>query len=66
MHELYHHTDSARPPWILRDQALKPDRIQAGRFPYPDFLWATTDAADRGAGSETERLALDDQPFISA
>ena len=42
MHELYHHTDSARLPWILRDQTLKPIR-NYGCLPEPDFLWATTD-----------------------
>lgn len=39
---VYHHTDSARLPWILRDQALKPGSNRVGDFP-DDFLWATTD-----------------------
>jgi hypothetical protein len=39
---LYHFTDSARLPWILRDQALKPGSNNIGDFP-DDFLWATPD-----------------------
>jgi len=39
---LYHHTDSARLPWILRDQSLKPGNNNIGDFP-DDFLWATPD-----------------------
>jgi hypothetical protein len=39
---LYHHTDSARLPWILRDQSLKPGSNNIGDFP-DDFLWATPD-----------------------
>jgi hypothetical protein len=39
---VYHHTDIAHLPWILRDQALKPGDNEIGDFPY-DFLWATTD-----------------------
>ncbi len=37
---LYHHTDSARLPWILRDGVLKPGNSRLGGFP-DDFLWAT-------------------------
>jgi hypothetical protein len=39
---LYHFTDSARLPWILRDQSLKPGSNNIGDFP-DDFLWATPD-----------------------
>ena len=39
---VYHYTDTARLPWILRDRELRPGRNQYGGFPDPDFLWATT------------------------
>jgi hypothetical protein len=39
---VYHFTDSARLPWILRDQMLKPGSNNIGDFP-DDFLWATPD-----------------------
>lgn len=38
---IYHFTDSARLPWILRDRELTPGRCKIGGFPDPDFLWAT-------------------------
>jgi hypothetical protein len=40
---LYHHTDTARLPWILKSGELRPGRNRIGGFPDPDFLWATTD-----------------------
>ncbi len=52
---LYHHTDTARLPFILRTGELRPGANRIGGYPDPDFLWATTDpngdrtsAADRG------------------
>lgn len=39
---IFHHTDSARLPWILRDQMLKPGSNRVGNYP-DDFLWATPD-----------------------
>ncbi|MCJ2098972.1 hypothetical protein [Methylobacterium sp. E-046] len=39
---VYHYTDTARLPWILRDGVLRPSRNSIGDFPDPDFLWATT------------------------
>jgi hypothetical protein len=40
---LYHHTDTARLPWILKSGELRPGRNAIGGYPDPDFLWATTD-----------------------
>lgn len=55
MSAVYHHTDTARLPWILRSGELRPGANKIGGFPDPDFLWATTDgrgdltaSADRG------------------
>jgi hypothetical protein len=39
---LYHFTDTARLPWILRAHQLEAGRNQIGGYPV-DFLWATTD-----------------------
>ena len=38
---LYHFSDSARLPWILRSGQLRPGRNIIGDFPQ-EFLWATT------------------------
>jgi len=40
---VYHFTDTARLPWILRSGRLRPGANRIGDFPDPDFLWATTD-----------------------
>ena len=42
---VYHFSDTARLPWILRSGELRPGRNRIGGFPDPDFLWATTEAA---------------------
>lgn len=55
MAALYHHTDTARLPWILRSGELRAGRNAIGGFPDPDFLWVTgrpegdrTSSASRG------------------
>jgi hypothetical protein len=41
---IFHHTDSARLPWIINAGTLMPATDTAfGIYPDPDFLWATTD-----------------------
>ena len=40
---IYHHTDTARLPFILKSGELRPGRNKIGGLPDPDFLWATTD-----------------------
>ena len=59
---VYHHTDTARLPWILKDGFLRPGANRIGGFPDPDFLWATTEpqgdmtaSADRGQCYRTGR-----------
>ena len=56
---LYHHTDSARLPWILHSRALRPGRNAVGNFPDPDFLWATADARGDRSASVSGRQAID-------
>jgi hypothetical protein len=46
---VYHFTDTARLPWILRSGELRPGANRVGGYPDPDFLWATVDS--RGARS---------------
>jgi hypothetical protein len=46
MTAVYHFTDTARLPWILSTGELRPGRNAIGKFPSPDFLWATT--SDKG------------------
>jgi hypothetical protein len=41
---VYHFTDTARLPWILRSGELRPGSNKIGELPDPDFLWATTDS----------------------
>ena len=41
---VYHFTDTARLPWILRSGELRPSSNRIGGLP-DDFLWATTDSA---------------------
>jgi hypothetical protein len=53
---IYHHTDSARLPWILRDQSLKPGGNQIGDFP-DDFLWATSDPMGDPTATSTSAAA---------
>lgn len=54
MRELYHFTDTARLPWIIRSGELRPGRNKAGGFPDPDFLWASSLAiGDRSASATT-------------
>jgi len=48
---VYHFTDTGRLPWIVADGALIPGRNNSGRYPDPDFLWATTNP--RGSMSAT-------------
>jgi hypothetical protein len=54
---IFHYTDSARLPWILHEQLLKPGRNQIGNFPDPDFLWATTDPLGDSTAASGTRLA---------
>jgi len=73
---LYHHTDTARLPFILKSGELRPGRNKSGGFPDPDFLWATTDdkgdataSADRAGHYRSGkvrhvRFALDSADFI--
>jgi hypothetical protein len=42
MEDIYHFTCTARLPWIIASGELRPGRNQIGKFPDPDFLWATT------------------------
>jgi hypothetical protein len=48
---VYHFTDSAGLPWILRSGELRPGSNKIGGFPDPDFLWATTDPRGDGTAS---------------
>lgn len=52
---LYHHTDAARLPWIIKAGELQPRSNSIGGFPDPDFLWATTDAQGDGTASGGQR-----------
>jgi hypothetical protein len=40
---LYHFTSTARLPWILSSSELQPGANAVGKFPNPEFIWATTD-----------------------
>lgn len=71
---IYHFTDTARLPWILRDGELQPGRTRIGGLPDPDFLWATASArgdrtASAGIGAYKEglvrlvRIALRQEDF---
>jgi hypothetical protein len=52
---VYHFTDTARLPWILRSGELRPGSNKIGELPDPDFLWATTDSrGDRTASSSLQ------------
>jgi len=42
---LYHFSDTARLPFILKSGTLQPGRNSIGGFPDPDFLWATSQSA---------------------
>jgi hypothetical protein len=55
--QVYHFTDTARLPFILKSGVLKPGRNKLGGFPDPDFLWATSqDVGDYTAcGSQAYR-----------
>jgi hypothetical protein len=52
---VYHFTDTARLPWILRSGELRPGSNKIGGLPDPDFLWATTNSqGDRTASSSLQ------------
>jgi hypothetical protein len=38
---VYHFTDTAHLPWILRTAELRPGANRIGGYPDPDFVWAT-------------------------
>jgi hypothetical protein len=63
---LFHHTDSARLPWILCEQFLKPGRNQLGNFPNPDFLWATTDPLGDSTAAGSYAKAMYRQGGVAA
>jgi hypothetical protein len=46
---VYHFTDTARLPWILKSGELEVEKNRVGNFPDEGFLWATRDP--RGARS---------------
>jgi hypothetical protein len=49
---LYHYTDTARLPWIVRSGELRGGKVPAGDFPPQDFLWATSsDTGDKSASA---------------
>jgi hypothetical protein len=57
MERVYHYTDTARLPWILRSGELRPRGNQIGDFPPPDFVWATTSGVgDRSATASMQTL----------
>lgn len=74
--QVFHFTDTARLPWIIRSGELQPGRNKIGDFPGPDLVWATTDprgdvtaSADRGEPYRTGkvrhvRFTLDIADFI--
>ncbi len=73
---VYHHTDTARLPWILLSGELRPGANRIGDFPDPDFLWATTLAVgDRTASASRVaaqsgltrlvRFTLKEEDFVS-
>jgi hypothetical protein len=39
---VYHFTSTAHLPWIIDAGELRAGANKVGRFPDPDFLWATT------------------------
>jgi hypothetical protein len=55
---VYHYTDTARLPWILRSGELRPGRSTTGNYPDPDFLWATVSPlGDRTASCNNSATA---------
>lgn len=49
---VYHFTDTAHLPWILKDRVLKPGANRSGGYPDPDFVWATiNERGDRSSSS---------------
>jgi hypothetical protein len=40
---VHHFTNTARLPWILSSGELRPGANAVGKFPDPEFVWATTD-----------------------
>jgi len=48
---VYHFTNVARLPWMLRAGELRPGANAIGNYPHPEFVWATTDG--RGSRSST-------------
>ncbi|ACA15362.1 hypothetical protein M446_0808 [Methylobacterium sp. 4-46] len=57
MSVVYHYTDTARLPWILRSGELRPGNNRIGGFPDPDFLWATTSpVGERTAAASMQAL----------
>lgn len=55
---VYHYTDTARLPWILRDGELRAGRNLIGGFPNPDFLWASTLPIPDGTASSAGKASL--------
>lgn len=55
---VYHYTDTARLPWILKDGVLTPGRNRIGGFPDPDFLWATRSPVGDGTASSSRDALL--------
>jgi hypothetical protein len=58
--KVYHFTDTARLPFILKSGILKPGRNTLAGFPDPDFLWATTRSVGdyTASGAEGYRRGL--------
>lgn len=49
---LYHYTDTARLPWILRSGELRGAKVPVADLPPQDFLWATSsDKGDKSASA---------------
>jgi hypothetical protein len=73
VNRVYHFTCAARLPWIVASGELRPGRNQLGKYPDPDFLWATTNprgdrtasafAAYRSGDLALVRLTLPEEDF---